>query len=202
MTPDYSRIWPWIFAVLIPLMLYRRFRRSFGQQPLSPIRMTLRIVILLIVGATLAPLALRSSAYLSGQIGGLAAGVALALWGAQRTRFIQQNGRLYYIPHTYAGLAVSALVVGRIIYRLVQLYSAGGLSGMGSPVDSGTPGGPASMMRSPLTAAIFFVLIGYYVCYYGWVLWKSKHITAADLEAPQAPSAGAADAITRGDINS
>ena len=31
MTPDYSRIWPWIFAVLIPLMVYRRLRRSFGR---------------------------------------------------------------------------------------------------------------------------------------------------------------------------
>jgi hypothetical protein len=27
-------------------------------------------------------------------------------------------------------------------------------------------------------------LIGYYVCYYSWLLWKSRHITAADLEVP------------------
>ena len=37
-------------------------------------------------------------------------------------------------------------------------------------------------MQSPLTMGIFFVLIGYYVCYYSWVLWKSRHITALDLE--------------------
>ena len=37
-------------------------------------------------------------------------------------------------------------------------------------------------MQSPLTTGIFFVLIGYYVCYYSWVLWKSRHITPADLE--------------------
>ena len=43
MTPDYSRIWPWIFAVLIPLMIYRRLRRSFGRQPLRPTRMTVRV---------------------------------------------------------------------------------------------------------------------------------------------------------------
>ncbi len=202
MTPDYSRIWPWLFAVLIPLMIYRRFRRNFGRQPLNQTRMTLRIAVLLILGATLAPLALHSSAYLSGQLGGLAAGVALALWGAQRTRFLEQDGRLYYIPHTYTGMAVSALLLGRVVYRIAQVYSAGGLSVIGAPDGSGPPGGPASMMRSPLTAAIFFVLIGYYVCYYGLVLWKSKHIEPADLETPQAPSAGEADAITRSDVNS
>jgi hypothetical protein len=201
MTPDYSRIWPWLFAVLIPLMLYRRFRRTFGRQPLQKSRMTLRIVVLLILGATLAPLALQSSAYLSGEVGGLAAGVALALWGAQRTRFLTQDGRLYYIPHTYTGIAVSALLLGRIAYRIVQLFSAGGLTGIGAPGGSGTAGGPASMMRSPLTATIFFVLIGYYVCYYGLVLWKSKHIEPTDLEAPEAPSAGEANAITRSDVN-
>jgi len=32
------------------------------------------------------------------------------------------------------------------------------------------------------------VLIGYFVCYYSRVLWKSKHIGAEDLEtAPSAP---------------
>ena len=46
-----------------------------------------------------------------------------------------------------------------------------------------------SMMKSPLTVGILFVLVGYYAWYYGWLLWKSKHLTAADLEA--APEATA-----------
>jgi hypothetical protein len=36
-------------------------------------------------------------------------------------------------------------------------------------------------------------LIGYYVCYYSWVLWKSRHITAADLEVPPAGAISARD---------
>jgi threonine/homoserine/homoserine lactone efflux protein len=38
------------------------------------------------------------------------------------------------------------------------------------------------MLRSPLTLGAFFVLAGYYLYYYGWVLWKSKHLEAADTE--------------------
>ena len=46
--------------------------------------------------------------------------------------------------------------------------------------------GPASMVRSPLTVGIFFVLAGYYLYYYGWVLWKSKHLKTEDIEVAPA----------------
>jgi hypothetical protein len=158
MTPDYSRIWPWIFAVLIPLMIYRRLRRSFGRQPLRPTRMTVRMIILAALGASLAPAALRSTGFLAGEAAGAAFGAALALWGAKRTRFLTQNAQLYYVPHTYAGIAVSLLVVGRIAYRFVQVYSARGFVPAGAgPGDSPVGAAPASMVQSPLTVGIFFV---------------------------------------------
>ena len=195
MTPDYSRIWPWIFAVLIPLMIYRRLRRSFGRQPLRPKRMTVRMIILAALGASLAPAALRSAGFLAGEAAGAAFGAALALWGAKRTRFLTQNAQLYYVPHTYAGIAVSLLVVGRVAYRFVQIYSAAGFVPAGAdPGNSPAGAAPASMVQSPLTVGIVFVLIGYYLCYYGWLLWKSKRIAPGDLEAAAAPPAAAAQA--------
>ena len=61
----------------------------------------------------------------------------------------------------------------------------GGFPGAGESV----AGCSGRIVKAPLTAGLFFVLIGYYVCYYGRVLWKSKRITPADLEAqrPRAP---------------
>jgi hypothetical protein len=195
MTPDYSRIWPWIFAVLIPLMIYRRLRRTFGRQPLRPKRMTVRMVILAVLAASLAPAALRSTGFLAGEAAGAAFGAALALWGAKRTRFLTQDAQLYYVPHTYAGIAVSLLVVGRIAYRFVQIYSAGGpVSAGAGPGNSPASAAPASMVQSPLTVGILFVLIGYYLCYYGWLLWKTKHIAPGDLETAAAQPAAAAQA--------
>jgi hypothetical protein len=44
------------------------------------------------------------------------------------------------------------------------------------------------MVQGPLTVGIFFVLMGYYLCYYGFVLWKSKHLNAADIEVTPAPA--------------
>jgi len=84
------------------------------------------------------------------------------------------GGRLHYVPHTYAGIAVSLLFLGRLAFRLAD-------SAHPSPVF-----GPA-MVKSPLTVGILFVLVGYYVCFYSWVLWKSKHLEAADVESDSAP---------------
>jgi hypothetical protein len=176
MSPDYSRILPWVFALLIPLALYRRFKRTFGRQPLVPARLIVRIAIFLII-AVLLTVGARN--FVLQELGGVGLGAALALWGASRTRFESENGRRYYIPHTYTGIAVTLLFVGRLIYRFTQ--ASGALAAAG---DTAPTAGPKAAMQGPLTMAIFFVLIGYYVCYYSWVLWKARHITAADLEVP------------------
>ena len=179
-----------MFAALIAWGLYRRLRRNFGRQPLHPTRMLVRMALLLLLAMSLVPAALRDGAYSLAGMTGAAAGVALALWGASRTRFVKDGERLLYVPHSYTGLAVSALVFGRILYRLVELYSAGGFP---AP-DMQSADGPNAAVKTPLTLGLLFVLIGYYVCYYGRVLWKSRRITPADIEAPPPPEGGAADA--------
>jgi hypothetical protein len=188
MPASFSRIWPWLFAVLIILIAYRRFRRNFGRQLLSPTRMTVRVVILIVLAAALAPSGLRGAGFALAEISGVAAGIALALWGASRTRFVRDGERLFYIPHTYTGIAVSALLLGRIFYRIAATYAAGGFPGTDNPsLDL-----RASMVKTPLTLGLIFVLIGYYVCYYSRVIWKSKRITPADLEASTTHSGSAA----------
>jgi hypothetical protein len=92
--------------------------------------------------------------------------------------------KLHYVPHTYTGIAVSLLFLGRVVYRLVQVYSTVHTT-HASAVNAADPAngfGSSGMVRSPLTVGLFFVLMGYYVCYYGLVLWKSKHLNVADIE--------------------
>jgi len=183
MAPEYPKIWPMLIAVFAALMIYRRFRRNFGRQPVRPLRMKLRMCILLALGAALVPRALESGEFLAAEAAGAAAGVALALWAAQRTRYLRHDGQLHYLPHTYTGVAVSLLVLARIVYRLIELYSTGELAGPVGGEGSATGIAPPSIVRSPATVGLLFVLIGYYLCYYGRVLWKSKHLTEGDLEA-------------------
>ena len=181
---DFSQIVPFLIALLVVFAIYRRFRRSFGQQPLRPVRMQVRIVLLLVVGGLLLPAALRSTAFLSAVLAGIVAGVALAMWGAARTRFLRVSGQLYYVPHTYTGIAVSLLFVGRLVYRLIQVSGTVHAAHTAAAADSASQGfAPAGMLQSPLTLGLYFVLMGYYVCYYSMVLWKSKRVVAEEVNS-------------------
>src|ERR1700736_5771840 len=183
MPADFSQIVPLLFVALVAFAIYRRFRRNFGRQPLQPGRMALRIVLLAVVGCALLPMALRSAQYLWAELAGAALGVGLGVWGAERTRFIMYGGRLHYVPHTHTGIAVSLLFLGRLAFRVVQVYAGAQAPHVADPVDPSLAFAPTSMVSSPLTVGIFFVLAGYYGWYYGWVLWKSKHLNAEDITA-------------------
>jgi hypothetical protein len=195
-----SQIVPFLFAALVVWSIYRRLRRSFGKQRLRPVQMGIRIGLFLLIGGLLLPSVIHSSVYLTSLeslLGGLLAGVALAVWGASRTRYLREQGQLFYVPHTYTGLAVSLLFLGRLVYRFVQVYSlqsaAQGGAAAATATGTATAGGPnpglaaASMVSTPLTLGLFYVLLGYYVCYYSVVLWKSKHLTAEELATKPAP---------------
>jgi|SRR5450631_795140 hypothetical protein len=187
MPADYSRIWPYVIAGLAVLLIYRRFRRSFGRQPIRPVRMWIRIGLLTVLGCSLLPAAFKSGQFLVAELTGAMAGTALGFWGARHTRYATYEGRLHYVPHTYTGVAVSLLFIGRLVYRMVDWYSQNRALG-GAAVASQGIGSP-SMMRSPLTVGLIFVVVGYYVCYYAVVLWKSKRISPEDLEAVPTPTA-------------
>jgi hypothetical protein len=186
MQSDFSQIGPFLFAILVVFAVYRRLRRSFGRQPLRPARMTIRMVLLTVIVCALMPAALRSQQYFGAELAGAALGIGLGIWGARRTRFLMVGDRLHYLPHTYTGIAVSLLFLGRLVYRIVQVYTAAHAGHAAYAADPSQAMGPASMVRSPLTVGVFFVLAGYYLYYYGWVLWKSKHLKAEDLEAASA----------------
>jgi hypothetical protein len=188
MQPDFSQFGPFLLAALVVFAVYRRLRRSFGRQLLRPGRMTIRIVLLTVLGCALLPAAWRSTQFLTAVLVGAAFGVGLGLWGAKRTRFMKDGERLYYIPHTYTGIAVSLLFLGRLVFRLVQVYTGVHAPHAANTLDASQPFGSPSMIQSPLTVGIFFVLVGYYVWYYSWVLWKSKRLDSADIEAAPAPA--------------
>jgi hypothetical protein len=187
MQSDFSHIGPLLLAAVVMFAVYRRLRRTFGRQLLRPRRMVFRIALLTVVGCALMPLALRSAQFLTAELSGAVLGVALAIWGAERTRFLKYNGQLHFMPHTYTGIIVSLLFLGRLVFRLVQVYSgAGHAPHSGDAAEPSQAFSSGSAIQSPLTVGLFFVLVGYYVCYYSLVLWKSKHLKPDDIEVVSA----------------
>jgi hypothetical protein len=152
---------------LIALLYYRRFRRLFGRQAVREGRMMARIVILGAVGAMFLAFSLRNPLALAADAGGLVVGVALGWWGLRLTRFERQSDGVHYIPHSWFGIGISALLIGRLIYRFMVFSPA-------TQQVAQNAGPMAVYQRSPLTLALFGLLVGYYVCYYIGVLRIAK----------------------------
>ena len=169
---DPKLITPIVFMALIAFAIYRRVRRNIGRQVLSPGRLTTRIAIFGILGALILVGSLRDMNLFGAMAAGILGGIVLAWFGLRHTQFEATALGRFYTPHTYIGVFVSALFLGRILYRYVVLYST-------STAIAQPDGNPfAAYQKSPLTLAIFGMLVGYYVAYYAGVLVRNRSLAA------------------------
>ena len=164
---DPKLITPMLVAAFVAWAIYRRLRRNIGRQRVQPVRMRSRIILLGVVGAMVLSTSARNVELFGAMAAGLAGGVALAWLGLKHTQFETTPQGNFYTPHTWIGLFVSALLLGRIAYRFMIVYPvAHAASQVGAnPL--------AAYQKSPLTLAIFGVVVGYYVAYYAGVLTRS-----------------------------
>jgi hypothetical protein len=176
MTMDPKLITPILFAALATWAILRRLRRSFGRQRVQAKRMWFRIGALTLAGGLiLATSAARNAQAIEAVVAGIACGAALGYLGLRHTQFeVTPEGR-FYTPHTYIGLAVTALFLGRLIYRLLLSNDLGAMTGADQNLT-------VPHQQSPLTLGIVAALIGYYVLFYAGVLLKSR-----DPAPPQGP---------------
>ena len=162
----------WSIALpLIALALYSRLRRSVGRQRVRPRRMSWRIGFLIFGTLMLGLSPPHSPALIAALFAGVVAGVGVAWFSLRHTRFEQVGDLHYYVPNLYIGLAVSALFIARIVYRLIvlapQLQSTANDSAM-------PPWMTLNNTRTPLTLALLGLVLGYYAAYYLGVLLRSR----------------------------
>jgi hypothetical protein len=164
-------------VALIPLVawrMYARFKRLVGKQRFSYARpwISLSIFPLITVFLGLATKAHPERLWLLAA--GAVLGVGLGLFGLQKTKFEVAADGLYYTPNAHLGIALSAVMFARIIYRAFQVAMTG-------PDMTNAMGTHAA---TPLTLAIFGVLAGYYVSYaIGLLRWHST-VARKDDDAP------------------
>jgi len=163
-----------LMAAFVCFAVYRRVRRSFGRQTIQESRLWLRIAIWTLFAGLLVFGAVRNQNTLAALLGGVAGGALLGLVGLRHTRFeFTPEGRSY-TPHTYLGIVVMTLFFGRLLYRVISMAHAA--QSLGS-----NPDPLANFQRSPLTVAIFGLLVSYYLVFTLGVLQKAR---AAHAVAP------------------
>lgn len=162
------RIVPYLIAALIFWGIYRRMRRSFGRQRVRDGLMWLRVGILTLVAGLITVQIARDVDLVGTMLAGLVCGAVLGYFGLRHTKFeVTAEGR-FYTPHTYIGLAVTALFVGRLLYRFLGVSN-----GLVAPAATGRD--LAAIYRhSPFTLAVIGAVVGYYVLYYVGILQRTR----------------------------
>lgn len=165
-----------VILALLPLLawrVYMRFRRMVGRQRLSKARPWITLGIFSTVILFLAYAAHGHAERLSWLAAGLPIGSCLGVYGLRITRFEPTPHGLFYTPNAYLGIAMSLLFVGRILYRLVEVY------------DIAAAHAKPAFLRSSPTLAIFGLIAGYYVVYaVGLLLWRSRVSRATQESGP------------------
>lgn len=160
-------------AVAIPLILWRlysRIRRLVGRQKSKLWRHWVTVIFFPSIVVLLGIVALHNTITLASLVAGVATGIGLAVWGLKRTRFESTPEGFFYTPNAHIGIAVSLLFVGRILFRLVEVYGA---------IGTAQPG-MQDFARSPFTLVIFGILAGYYSAYaIGILRWRAGEAKSA-----------------------
>ena len=160
---------PVVIAPLIVWRLYARARRNFGRQPIQPKRMWTRVGIFSAVALLVATEGFIDPRLVAGLGAGLVGGMALAMLALKLTRFEIDGRNDCYYPNPWIGLALTALFIGRLLYRFMVLWPE---------MSQASAGGFGQWQRSPLTLVILGLMLGYYIAYYAGLLIHHRHTLA------------------------
>ena len=165
---DPRLVTPYLIDALIVWSLYRRARRSFGRQRVRDGLLWIRIVIFAAIAVLIGIEIAGDVDVLGTLVGGIACGAVLGTIALRHTKFEVTGEGRFYTPHTYIGLAVTALFVGRLLYRFLGVYNGA------MPAAATGQSLAAIYERSPFTVAVIGALVGYYVLYYGGILLRTR----------------------------
>lgn len=153
------------YAIIVPLvalMIWRRISRNFGRQPIRRKRMIARIAVFAVIGGLLLLAGLHDIRLAEGLLGGAAIGAALGFVGLRLTRFETDPVKGdCYVPNPWIGAVLTALLLGRLVWRFMLLAPQGAAPGTGMP---------AGYQASPLTLLMVGLLVGYYIVYFAGLL--------------------------------
>ncbi len=159
-----SALIPVLLVALIGWRLVARVRRLIGRQPIRTRRLVLTAIFFPILVVMLGLSGFRDLGLLEGLAGGVVIGAALAWFGLRLTKFEVTEAGLFYTPNAVIGIALSVLLIARLIYRFGAIYLATG------HIDAASI---QTMGQSPLTLLILGVLAGYYTSYaIGILNWR------------------------------
>jgi len=168
--------WIWVLALvaLLALALYRRGRRLIGRQRYSEKRMRVRVIfIAAITVLALIPLARRGHAAeeLGSAAAGFAVGIAIAAAALRFTQMGRDERGLWFVPNLYLGMGLVLLLIARYVYEYFEV-----LPQVRAQARAAAQGATPQIVAQPMLHGVLFLVLGYYVVYYGGVMLRARKL--------------------------
>lgn len=155
-------------TALIGFMLYRRFKRTVGFQKLTRSRFWFRIILFSLIGCVFLYLGFLHPLNLIADAVGLVCGLVLSHYAIKHTRIEKREDGWYYSTHLGVQIIVMLLLVARIGYKMLSMYT------MSPEAMAAANADPTQQFtKDPLTMGVFFVLVSFYIRFFLYLLKQS-----------------------------
>lgn len=173
--------WIWILALVavVGFALYRRGRRLVGRQRYRENRVLVRVIIIgVVVVIAVVPLFHQKAVAesLGSAVAGFLVGAIIAVLALRFTRMERDENGVWYVPNLYLGIGLIALLIARFAYEYVvllpQVRRQMALAAHGVTLQVVTV--------SPMLHAVLFLVLGYYIVYYGGVVLRARRFPVTE----------------------
>ena len=161
--------------LIFGFFIYRRAKRTIGFQKLSRGRLTFRLSLFSLFGVIIFLLGFVHPIHFIGYLIGLAGGALLGRTAIRHTRFEHRSDGWYYRTHLWIEVTVLVLFLGRIAYRYAAIAISTGSTTNFTPADF------SQFTRDPVTAGVFFIIVSYYILFFGYLLREGAKLEPAAL---------------------
>ncbi|HEX5502075.1 MAG TPA: hypothetical protein VFW96_05600 [Thermomicrobiales bacterium] len=155
---------------VIAWMAFRKMVRMLALQRVTP-WLALRVVAGILLGVAVAVFLRGNLPLLVAAVGGLGLGLAAAGCGLSLARVERQGGVLCFRSNIFVELAVYAVVILRLAYRLALTLRAP------APDTAAVPATATGLLdqyaHDPWTTGALFLVIGYYIFFNGGILLQA-----------------------------
>ncbi|NBD24123.1 DUF1453 family protein [Paenibacillus glycinis] len=158
-----------LIVCLVGYRIIRRVRSQFQWIELRPRRLGFRIALFAAIGVLFMAEGGMSAVGLVSDALGILIGAALGIVGASMTAFERRGGELHYRGNAWIGGVVTALFVGRLVYR-IYFALASSTGGDWNSADFFAAG-------SSWTSGLALIMFAYYVVYYALLLKQRGQAT-------------------------
>jgi len=163
----------WLFVILLCFVAFRRVKRAVGMQVYRPVRICLRLFLLILTITILLIIRPLDQIFIFFAGLGCLLGLAILILSMKHTRFYLQNDELYYKNNPYISVIILVIVLVRAMMKIPTIQILTQLL-ENETAQTPNPNLLPTFMIDPISGLFFIMMITYFIGYNIFIYRKGK----------------------------